>query len=138
MSNKIHGRAWIRWAIRWGFTSPTDKLVTRAGGDQLPPLLVADTLLPNKGYDPDQRVIDRLKAEGKTTVISPRHNCKTLETYDAQLYKARHLIENFFPKLKQYQAIATRCHPRAVNFPACDSSGCCGHLVELMTPLKLT
>lgn len=101
----------MRWAIRWGFTSPPDKLVTRAGGDQLQPLLVADTLLANKGYDPDQRVIDRLNAEGKTTVISPRRNCKTLETYDAQLYKARHLIKNFFPKLKQYQAIATRYHP---------------------------
>ncbi|WP_333392254.1 hypothetical protein [Microcoleus sp. M2_D4] len=44
-------------------------------------------------------------------MISPRRNCKTLETYDAQLYKARLLIENFFPKLKQYQAIATRYHP---------------------------
>ncbi|MEG4091640.1 hypothetical protein [Microcoleus sp. Pol12B4] len=138
MSNKIHAIAWMRWTIRWGFTSPPDKLVTRAGADQLLPLRVADTLLANKGYDPDQRVIDRLNAEGKTTVISPRRNCKTLETYDAQLYKARHLIENFFPKLKQYQAIATRYHPRAVNFPACDSSGCCGHLVELMTPPKLT
>ncbi|MEG4083262.1 hypothetical protein [Microcoleus sp. POL10_C6] len=121
-----------------GFHLTPDKLVTRVGGDQLQPLLVADTLLANKGYDPDQRVIDRLNAEGKITVISPRRNCKTLETYDAQLYKARHLIENFFPKLKQYQAIATRYHPRAVNFPACDSSGCCGHLVELMTPPKLT
>jgi hypothetical protein len=52
--------------------------VTRSGGDQLQPLLVPDTLLANKDYDPDQRVIDGLNAEGKTTVISPRHNCKTL------------------------------------------------------------
>ncbi|MEG4230016.1 hypothetical protein QUA35_28010 [Microcoleus sp. N9_B2] len=87
----------MRWAIRWGFTSPPDKLVTRVGGEQLQPLLVADTLLANKGYDPDQRVIDRLNAEGKTTVISPRRNCNTLETYYAQLYKARHLMENFPP-----------------------------------------
>ncbi|MEG3903135.1 hypothetical protein QUB19_27705 [Microcoleus sp. B4-C5] len=123
MSNKIHAIAWMRWAIRWSFTSPPDKLVTRAGGDQLQPLLVADTLLANKGYDPDQRVIDRLNAEGKITVISPRRNCKTLETYDAQLYKAGHLIENFFPKLKQYQAIATRCHPRAVRNPTLKSGG---------------
>ncbi|MEG4409075.1 hypothetical protein [Microcoleus sp. MON2_D5] len=138
MSNKIHGSAWMRWAIRWGFTSPPDKLVTRARADQLQPLLLADTLLANKGYDPDQRVIDPLNAEGKTTVISPRRHCKTLETYDAELYRAPHLIENFFPKLKHYQAIAARYYRRAVNFPACDASGCCGHLVELMTPPKLT
>jgi hypothetical protein len=101
----------MRWAIRWGFTSPPDKLVTREAADKLPPLLVANTLLANKGYDPDQRVIDRLNAEGKTTVISPRRNGKILENYDAEFYKTRHLIENFFPKLKQYQAIATCCHP---------------------------
>jgi transposase len=32
------------------------------------------------------------------------------------LYKARHLIENFFAKLKQYRAIATRYDKRATNF----------------------
>ena len=34
------------------------------------------------------------------------------------LYQARHLIENFFAKLKQYRAIATRYDKRAVNFLA--------------------
>jgi transposase len=32
------------------------------------------------------------------------------------LYKARHLIENFFAKLKQYRAIATRYDKLKVNF----------------------
>ena len=36
--------------------------------------------------------------------------------YDKDLYKARHLIENFFAKLKQYRAIATRYDKRAVHF----------------------
>jgi len=39
-----------------GFHLTPDKLVTRAGGDQLQPLLAADTLMAKKGYDPDQRV----------------------------------------------------------------------------------
>ena len=121
-----------------GFHLTPDKLVTRARGDQLQPLLVADTLLANKGYDPDRGVIYPLKVEGKSAVISPRHHRKTLRTYDTELYKARHLIENFFANLKQYRAIAMRYDPRAVNFPACDSSGCCGHQVELMTHPKLT
>jgi len=101
----------MRWAIPWGFTSPPDKLVTPEGADQLQPLLVGDTLLANKGYDPDMGVIYPLNAEGKSAVISPRHHRKTLRIYDTELYKARHLIENFFAKLKQYRAIATPYHP---------------------------
>jgi len=101
----------MRWAIPWGFTWPPDKLVTPEGADQLQPLLVANTLLANKGYAPDQGVIYPLNAEGKSAVISPRHHRKTLRIYDTKLYKARNLIENFFAKLKQYRAIATRYDP---------------------------
>ena len=36
--------------------------------------------------------------------------------YDRHLYKARHLIENFFAKLKKYRAIATRYDKTAINF----------------------
>ncbi|HEY9779229.1 MAG TPA: transposase, partial [Leptolyngbyaceae cyanobacterium] len=43
-------------------------------------------------------------------------NRTALRDYDKDLYKARHLIENFFAKLKQYRAIATRYDKRAVNF----------------------
>lgn len=34
------------------------------------------------------------------------------------MYKARHLIENFFAKIKQFRAIATRYDKRALNFLA--------------------
>lgn len=111
MSNKIHAIAWMRWAIRWGFTSPPDKLVTPARADQLQPLLLADTLLANKGYDADRGVIDPLNAEAKSAMISPRHHRKILRTYDTKLYKARHLIENFAAKRLLYPAIATPYHP---------------------------
>ena len=36
--------------------------------------------------------------------------------YDRHLYQARHLIENFFAKLKQYRGIATRYDKTARNF----------------------
>jgi transposase len=36
--------------------------------------------------------------------------------YEKHLYQARHLIENFFARLKQYRALATRYDKRAVNF----------------------
>jgi transposase len=57
-----------------------------------------------------------LQAKGKTAVIPPRRNRKRPRNYDKELYKARHLIENFFAKLKQYRAIATRYDKRARNF----------------------
>jgi len=35
-------------------------------------------------------------------------NRNVQRTFDREMYKARHLMENFFCKLKQYRAIATR------------------------------
>lgn len=86
------------------------------GADQLLPDLVADTVLADKAYDADKRVIAPLQAQGKTVVIPPKRNRVNPREYDKELYKARHLIENFFAKLKQYRAIATRYDKRAVNF----------------------
>ncbi|BAU16150.1 putative transposase (plasmid) [Leptolyngbya sp. NIES-3755] len=80
------------------------------------PSLAAKTVIADKAYDADERVIEPLQAQGKTVVIPPRRNRTTQRDYDKQLYKARHLIENFFAKLKQYRAIATRYDKRAVNF----------------------
>ena len=48
-----------------------------------------------------------LAAAGKTAVIPPKANRKSPCDFDRHLYKARHLIENFFAKLKQFRAIAT-------------------------------
>lgn len=68
----------------------------------------ADALLADKAYDADERVIQKLECQGKEAVIPPKKNRKQLREYDKELYKARHLIENLFAKLKQYRAIATR------------------------------
>ena len=61
-------------------------------------------------------MIEPLSKAGKTCVIPPRSNRKEPRAYDEHLYKARHLIENFFAKLKQYRAIATRYDKTARNF----------------------
>lgn len=86
------------------------------GADVLLPVLKADTLLADKGYDADARVIDILEAQAKTAVIPSKRNRTTKRDYDQDLYKARHLIENFFAKLKQYRAIATRYDKLKVHF----------------------
>jgi transposase len=46
---------------------------------------------------------------GKTAVIPPTANRKVQREYDKERQKARHRIENFFEKRKQFRAIATRC-----------------------------
>jgi transposase len=78
----------------------------------------ADALLADKAYDADERVIEPLLAAGKTAVIPPKRQRKAPRDYDRELYERRHLIENFFCKLKQFRAIATRYDKRAVNFLA--------------------
>ncbi len=54
----------------------------------------------------------------KTAVIPPKKNRSTVRDYDREIYKARHLIENFFAKLKQFRCIATRYDKTARNFLA--------------------
>ena len=89
-----------------------------AGADDLLPAMAADTLIADKAFDADARVLAPLAAAGKVAVIPPKANRRALRAYDRELYKARHLIENFFAKLKQFRAIATRYDKTARNFLA--------------------
>jgi transposase len=73
-------------------------------------------LLADKAYDADERVLLRLKAMNCEAVIPQKSNRKNQREYDKFLYQSRHLIENFFAKLKQYRAIATRYDKKARNF----------------------
>ena len=88
------------------------------GGDYLLPDLQADTLIADKAFDADERVLQPLAAAGKTAVIPSKANRKSPRGYDRHLYRERHLIENFFAKLKQFRAIATRYDKTARNFLA--------------------
>ena len=78
----------------------------------------AEAILADKAYDADERMINPLKSKGIEVVIPPKANRLVQRIYDTQLYKARHLIENFFAKLKQYRAIATRYDKLDVTFLA--------------------
>ena len=89
-----------------------------AGADALLPGLTAKTLIADKAYDADGRVLEPLARTGKAAVIPSKRNRKVPRDHDKDLYKARHLIENFFAKLKQFRAIATRYDKTARNFLA--------------------
>jgi transposase len=88
------------------------------GADHLLPDLQADALIGDKAFDADERVREPLVAAGKTAVIPPKANRRSPRDYHRHLYKERHLIENFFAKLKQFRAIATRYDKTARNFLA--------------------
>jgi transposase len=88
------------------------------GADVLLPQMQADTLLADRAFDADKRVIEPLLNAGKTPVIPSMPGRKNPRPYDKALFEARHLIENFFCKLKQFRAIATRYDKRARNFLA--------------------
>lgn len=65
------------------------------GADILLQDLAADLLLADKGYDANQRVIERLQQQGKTAVIPPKRNRTVAREYDQHLYQARHLMLEF-------------------------------------------
>ena len=86
------------------------------GADVLIADIEAEALLADKAYDADERMRAVLKARGIEPVIPSKSSRNEPIDYDKELYKTRHLIENFFAKLKQYRAIATRYDKTARNF----------------------
>jgi transposase len=88
------------------------------GADAFLPEMQANALLADRAFDADKRVIEKLHAAGKTAVIPSMPGRKQPRPYDRYLYQERHLIENFFCKLKQFRGIATRYDKRAANFLA--------------------
>ena len=77
----------------------------------------AEYVLADKGYD-SQAIIDQIEESGAEAVIPPRKCRKEQRLYDKHLYKARHLVENAFLRLKEWRGIASRYAKRANSFLA--------------------
>jgi transposase len=88
------------------------------GSDVLLPDILGsiEAFLADKAYDAQERVLNLLEKAGVKIVIPTKSNRTQQRDYDKDMYQARHLIENFFAKLKQYRAIATRYDKRAAAF----------------------
>lgn len=71
--------------------------------------------IADKGYDANH-VIEAVEKKGMTAVIPSTSNRKTKRKIDGHLYKERHLVENFFCKIKRYRRVATRYEKTAANF----------------------
>ena len=92
------------------------------------PELVADVrcayVCADKAYDA-KAFIDLLQANGCVAVVpSNQRSCskqvarELRRNIDGHLYKDRHLVENFFQRIKRFRRIATRFDKLARNFKA--------------------
>ena len=71
--------------------------------------------IADKGYDADS-VIEAVENKGMTAVIPSKSNRLVRRAIDGDIYKERHLAENFFCKIKRYRRVATRYEKTAINF----------------------
>lgn len=86
----------------------------------VPPLidgLSFDALIADKAFD-SNALITELEARGAKVVISQHPRRTTPLDIDSEMYKWRHLIENFFCKLKEFKRIAMRSDKTDQSFAA--------------------
>jgi transposase len=76
-----------------------------------------DGLIADKAFD-SNKIIKALNERGAKIVISQHPRRSQPLTIDAEIYKWRHLIENFFQKLKEFKRIAMRSEKTDQSFSA--------------------
>jgi transposase len=74
--------------------------------------LIADTAFDSNA------IVENLNERGAKIVIAQHPRRTTPLPLDTELYKWRHLIENFFGKLKEFKRIAMRSEKTDRNFAA--------------------
>jgi len=74
-------------------------------------------LLGDKAFDVNW-LRSELNERGAIAVIPPKANRKVLIAYDKEMYRWRHLVENYFAKIKEFRAIATRYDKTDESFRA--------------------
>ena len=86
----------------------------------VPPLiesLAFDALIGDKAFDSNW-LIAKLDERGAKAVISQHPRRAQPRPIDEEMYKWRHLIENFFCKLKEFKRIAMRADKTDQSFAA--------------------
>ena len=86
----------------------TAALIERLSGGQL---------LADRAFDANW-LREALAKVAVEAVIPPKSNRRFPAKFDRDTYKWRHLIENFFGKLKEYRGIATRYCKTDTSFTA--------------------
>jgi transposase len=76
-----------------------------------------DGLIADKAFDANW-IIEELERRGAEIVISQHPNRVAPRAIDTEVYKWRHLIENYFCKLKEFKRIALRACKTDSSFSA--------------------
>lgn len=79
--------------------------------------LTCGQFLADRAFDADW-VREALIEKKIVPVIPPKSNRRFPAEFDQDTYKWRHLIENFFAKLKEYRGIAMRCCKTDTSYSA--------------------
>ncbi len=74
-------------------------------------------MIADKAFDANW-IIDELNRRATKIVISQRPRRKAPIDIDLDIYKWRHLIENYFGKLKEFKRIAMRSDKTDTSFAA--------------------
>lgn len=74
-------------------------------------------MLADKAFDSNW-IIDDMNARGAKIVISQRPQRLLPLVIDDEMYKWRHLIENYFQKLKEFKRIAMRSDKTDTSYTA--------------------
>jgi transposase len=88
-----------------------------------------DALIADKAFD-NNSVRTELDARGAVAVIPSKTDRKAPIPHDKDMYKWRHLVENFFQMIKEFRRIATRYEKTDTSFAAVI------HLVATFLALK--
>lgn len=76
-----------------------------------------DALIADKAFD-NNAIRAALNERGALAVIPTNGSRAGLIPYDTEIYKWRHLVENFFQKLKEFRRIATRYDKTDTSYAA--------------------
>jgi len=87
------------------------------GAEKLIEGLSLGALLADKAYDSD-KFRELLKSKEIEAIIPARKGRLSPAAHDAEMYKWRHLVENFFQKLKEFKRIAMRACKTDTSFEA--------------------
>ncbi len=69
--------------------------------------LTFDALMADKAFDADH-LREALDERGAQAIIPAKRNRKIHIPHDKEAYKWRHLIENYFSKIKEFRGVNTR------------------------------
>ena len=87
------------------------------GVDTLLDEVTIKAMIADKAFDTNA-IREKLDQKGAFAVIPSKADRKSPIPHDADMYRWRHLVENYFAKIKEFRRIATRYDKTDTSFEA--------------------